>query len=265
MSLSPTSKMLAEKSGPVGRLVFNNPGKRNATSLEMWQAIPVILDEFERDETIRVVVLSGAGERAFVSGADISEFDRVRSTPEQVAHYERVGDVAQSRLAQCPKPTLARIRGYCVGGGVATALSCDLRIAAEDAQFGVPAAKLGLGYAERGIKALMDVVGPACAKEILFTGRLFSAQEALAIGLVNRVVPTDELEAAVADTAERIAENAPLTILAAKRTVEELTRLDGRPDLSRTAELVQRCFESEDYAEGRRAFAEKRKPIFRGR
>ena len=263
--ISPTANMIAEKVGPVGRLVFNKPAKRNATSTDMWEAIPVIIDAFEKDPDVRVVVVTGAGDQAFVSGADISEFEAARSTPEQVAHYDRIGEVANARLARCSKPTIARIRGFCVGGGVGVALTCDIRIASDNARFAVPAARLGLGYRAAGLKTLMDLVGPSNAKEIFFTARMFSAQEAQGMGLVNRVVADAELDAYVDDYCRRIAENAPLTMHAAKRVVEELTRLDGKPDFHRTSALVKECFDSEDYIEGRRAFMEKRKPVFKGR
>jgi len=263
--ISPTPNMIAEKHGPVGRIVFNKPAKHNATSSDMWQAIPVILDDFEKDPAIRVVVVTGAGDKAFVSGADISEFETARNTPEQVKRYDEIGELANTRLTKCSKPTIARIRGYCVGGGLAVSLTCDLRIASENSKFAVPAAKLGLGYRAAGIKTLMNVVGPAYAKEIFYTGRLFDAQEALQMGLINRVVPEDELDAYVDNYCKLIGQNAPLTMHAAKRTIEELTRLDGKPDFGRTTALVKECFESEDYIEGRRAFMEKRKPVFKGR
>ncbi len=265
MSISPTPNMIAEKNGPVGRLVFNKPQKHNATSSDMWEAIPVILDDFEKDPAIRVVVVTGAGDKAFVSGADISEFEKARSTPEQVAYYDKIGETANNRLTKCSKPTIARIRGYCIGGGLAVSLTCDIRIASGNCKFGVPAARLGLGYRAAGLKNLMDVVGPAYAKEIFFTGRHFSAQEALGMGLINRVVPDAELDDYVDNYCKLIGENAPLTMHTAKRTVEELSRLDGEPDFGRLSKLVKECFDSEDYVEGRRAFMEKRRPAFKGR
>jgi len=263
--ISPTPRMIAEKDGPIGRLIFNKPERHNATSSDMWEAIPVILDDFEKDPAIRVVVVTGAGDKAFVSGADISEFETARNTPEQVKRYDEIGELANTRLTKCSKPTIARIRGYCVGGGLAVSLTCDIRIASENSKFAVPAAKLGLGYRAAGIKTLMNVVGPAYAKEIFYTGRLFDAAEALQMGLLNRVVPDAELDSYVDNYCKLIGQNAPLTMHAAKRTIEELTRLDGKADLARSAALVKECFESEDYIEGRRAFMEKRKPAFKGR
>ena len=265
MMASPTERMIVETDGAIGWMVFNNPARRNAISRDMWEAIPLIVEAFERDPAVRVIVLKGAGEKAFISGADISQFEALRSSPEAVKEYDAIGDRAQSRLQNAAKPTIAMIHGYCIGGGVGVALACDLRIAAEGARFGVPAAKLGLGYRWSGVKKLVDLVGPAFAKEIFYTARQFSAGEALAMGLVNRVLPEAELESYVRAYCAAIAENAPLTLQAIKGVVAELGKPAGNFDAKRCDELVARCFASEDYVEGRRAFMEKRKPAFQGK
>jgi enoyl-CoA hydratase len=260
-----TSKMIAEKDGAIGRLIFNNPARHNAVSLEMWEAVAQIIDDFEQNDAIRVIVVSGAGGRAFVSGADISEFKERRASEEAAAAYSRISEGARLRLQETSKPTIAMIRGYCIGGGVGTALACDMRIAAEGAKFGIPAAKLGLGYAYDGIRKLIDVVGPAYAREIFFTGRQFTAGEAHHMGLVNRVVRDEELEAYVENYCNMIAANAPLTVRSAKVNIREALRDESQRDLALCKRLVDECFASEDYAEGRTAFMEKRKPVFRGR
>lgn len=260
-----TSKMIAEKDGAIGHLIFNNPARHNAVSLEMWEGVAQIVDDFERDDQIRVIVVSGVGGRAFVSGADISEFKERRASEEAAAAYSRISEGARLRLQETMKPTIAMIAGYCIGGGVGTALACDMRIAAEGSKFGVPAARLGLGYAYDGIKKLVDLVGPAHAREIFFTARQFTAEEALQMGLVNRVVPADKLESYVNDYCAMIAANAPLTVRAAKIAIREALRDESARDLALCKRLVDECFASADYAEGRTAFMEKRKPAFNGR
>jgi enoyl-CoA hydratase/carnithine racemase len=249
----------------VGWMVFNNPERRNAVSLEMWAGMSTILQRFAADDAVRVIVLMGAGERAFVSGADISQFEQQRSSAESIAHYDAVAGEAQRRLTTIGKPTIAMIRGYCIGGGLGIAIGCDLRIAAEGAKFGVPATRLGLGYGASGVKKLMDLVGPAYAKEIFYTARHFSSEEALAMRLVNRVVPADGLEADVRSYCATIAENAPLTMRAVKIAVEEMSRPSPEVDHARCEAAVKACFDSADYIEGRRAFMEKRRPVFQGR
>jgi enoyl-CoA hydratase/carnithine racemase len=263
--MSDTDKMLSRKEGSIGHLIFNNPARHNAVSLDMWEAAGSILDDFVKDDAIRLVVLSGAGGKAFISGADISKFESERSSKEAIDRYNVVVDQAYGAIYDFPKPTIAMIRGYCIGGGVGLALCCDLRICSDNSKFAVPAAKLGLGYGFKGINKLVDVVGPSFAKEIFFTARQFTAQEARDMGLVNRVVPQDELEAYVRGYAEMIAGNAPLTVNSVKYIIGEAVKSASERDLKKCADLVAQCFASGDYTEGRKAFMEKRKPVFMGK
>lgn len=207
-----TDKILSRKEGGVGHLIFNNPERHNAVSLDMWEAAEAVVADFKADADVRVMVVSGAGGKAFVSGADISRFEKDRATKDAVGRYKVLVDRAYAAFAEFPKPTIAMIRGYCIGGGMALALCCDMRICADNAKFGVPAAKLGLGYGFSGIKRLVDLVGPSFAKEIFFTARQFTAAEALSMGLINRSVASDELDMFVQDYAGQIGGNAPLTI-----------------------------------------------------
>jgi enoyl-CoA hydratase len=262
--MTTTDKMLSRKEGGVGYLIFNNPERHNAVSLEMWEAASSYLDEFAKDNSVRVVVLTGAGGKAFVSGADISKFESERSSKESIDRYNISVDKANTAIYEFPKPTLAMIRGYCIGGGMGLATCCDIRIATEGSKFAVPAAKLGLGYAYPGLKRLVDVVGPSFAMEIFYTARQFTAAEALAMGLVNRVVPDGELESFVKSYADMIAGNAPLTIKAVKAVVSEMMKDEKTRDLKRAQAAVDACFKSRDYEEGRKAFMEKRKPVFTG-
>ena len=258
-----TERLIGRKDGAIGWLVFNNPERRNAVSLDMWEAIPRVLADFVADAQIRSILLTGAGDKAFVSGADISQFEKVRNSAEQVQHYEEVAERANQALKTCDKPVIAMIRGYCLGGGLGIAALCDLRIAAEDARFSIPAAKMGLGYRASSMKSLVDLVGKAYALEIMLTARQFTAAEAKDMGLVNRVVPVADLERATRDYCEMMANNAPLTMRTAKRVIAEV--LKTKYDNDACEAWVQECFASDDYKEGRRAFMEKRKPVFRGR
>jgi enoyl-CoA hydratase/carnithine racemase len=260
-----TDKLVAKKEGAIGWVVFNNPERHNATSYEMWQSLPLVLDAYARDPDVRVIVFRGAGDRAFSAGADISQFKEKRTGADAVAQYNAAADAAGRALRECAKPTIAMIHGYCIGGGTAIAVGCDIRIASDKARFGVPAAKLGLGYRFEGIKRLAGIVGPAFTAEIFFTARQFSAQEALQMGLVNRVVPAQALESATLELADGIAANAPLTIAAVKRSLIELNKDPAERDLAACQRMVEACFESEDYREGQAAFMEKRRPQFKGR
>lgn len=259
------SKILSRKNGAIGHLIFNNPEKRNAFSLDMSLAAADVMEEFLGNDAIRVIVLSGAGDKAFVSGGDISKFEQSRATKEDVANYTKTGERFRTLLKDSAKPTIAMIRGYCLGGGMAIALNCDIRICTEDASFGIPAAKLGIGYAADRLGQLVDLVGPSAAKDILFTGRRVPAAEALRLGIVNYIVPAGELESFVESYAATIAANAPLSIVAAKRVIDEYVKDADQRDAALTDKVVADCFASRDYVEGRRAFMEKRKPVFTGR
>jgi enoyl-CoA hydratase len=260
-----TDKMIAHKDGAIGWITFNNPARHNAVSLAMWEALHEIVSDYEADPEIRVIVVKGAGEKAFVSGADISEFEEKRSSAETTKQYNERSLRANHALRYVNKPTIAMIRGYCVGGGVSVALSCDMRIAAEGSTYAVPAAKLGLGYEFDGVRKLVDVVGPSFAREIFYTARQFTAQEALAMGLINRLVPVEGLESYVRDYAATIAANAPLTVSSIKTLVAQALKDESDRDMKLCEEVVDRCFASADYAEGRQAFMEKRKPKFTGK
>jgi enoyl-CoA hydratase len=261
---SGTDKILTRKDGAVGTIIFNNPERHNAVSREMWEATADALEAFGADDDVRVVVMTGAGTKAFVSGADISKFESERATQEAITRYNTTSDRLHAVIEDFAKPMIAKIRGYCIGGGVGLAVSCDLRICSDNSRFAVPAAKLGLGYAYGGIKRLVDIVGPAFAKEIFFTAKQFSAREAYEMGLVNRVVPEAELDAVVQDYADTIGNNAPLTVKTAKYTIQQVLEHESTRNTERCAEMVKQCFASGDYIEGRRAFMEKRKPRFTG-
>jgi enoyl-CoA hydratase len=260
-----SDKMIGAKADGIGWLVFNNPERHNAVSLEMWEAAIRIIQDFVADDAVRVIVVRGEGGRAFVSGADISKFEDERAAANAVQRYDEATEGTYTALRASPKPTIAMIQGYCIGGGMNLAVCCDLRFCNESARFAIPAAKLGLGYGYSRVKRLLDVTSAPFAREIFFTARQFTAEEAAGMGLVNRVLPDGELEAYVTDTARQIAANAPLTVKALKTVIAEALKDPDDRDLARCDQLVADCFASQDYAEGRQAFKEKRKPVFTGR
>ncbi len=244
---------------------FNNPAKHNALSVDMWEAVPPMLQLARDDDRVRLVVFSGAGEKAFISGADISQFEDMRAAREAVAHYEKMAEATLMGIYEFPKPTLACIQGYCIGGGVNVAISCDIRIASTDSVFSIPAARLGLGYRYSAMKNLVDLIGPGAAKDLFFTARRIDAAEAKALGLVSRVCAPEALEGLLAEYTLALAENAPLTVMAGKAITREILKASPNLNMELCTSLIRGCFESADYAEGRTAFMQKRKPVFTGR
>ena len=256
-------RLRVERHGPIGQMVFDSPARRNAISGAMWRAIPKAVTELEADPEIRCIVLRGEGKLAFAAGADISEFEKRRASEGAIAEYDGIVDAAQHAIEDSQKPVIALVHGFCIGGGLEMALACDLRYASTSSQFAIPAARLGLGYGVHGTSRLVATVGHAAAREIMFTGRRYSADEALAMGLVNRVLPEDALDDFVAKIALGLAANAPLSIAASKSVIDTLIGAHG--DFTKGEALIARCMASADYIEGRRAFMEKRPARFQGK
>ena len=249
----------------VGVITFNNPAKRNAMSLEMWEGLGEALVELRDNADVRVVILVGAGDKAFVSGADISQFEKNRHNAEASEQYSRRSEAQRALLANYPKPTIACIRGFCLGGGMQVAMLTDIRFASDNSQFGIPAAKLGIAYGYDGLKHLISLVGPSWARLIMYTGMRIEAAEALRIGLVDRVLPDDELWGATMEIARTISTNAPLAIKAAKITIAQVLKDESQRDMDAVKQIGLACMDFEDFREGRTAFMEKRKPRFKGR
>lgn len=264
MAVDHTPDIRLQHDGALAHLIFDNPARLNALTAKMWAAIPRLIADADADPAIRVIVLSGAGGKAFSAGADISEFDNAR-TGAAVETYDALNHAAFDALLGAEKPTIAMIDGFCLGGGLGIAACCDLRLASETASFAIPAAKLGLGYHPRWVRTLLTLAPPPAVKELLFTGRRHTAAEARAMGLINRVCSVAELETETRTLAATIAANAPLTIRAAKAAIDEMTLKPETADIARLEALVKLCFDSADYAEGRRAFGEKRQPQFKGK
>ena len=258
-------KMLASKADGVGIVTFNQPEKRNAMSVGMWTGMAEILSEFQEDSSVRSVILTGAGEKAFVSGADISQFEKLRNSAESMAEYERLTGVGRDKLAKFPKPVIARIRGFCMGGGLAIAMRADIRIGTEDSLYGIPAARLSIAYGFDQVGRLVDLVGPAHASMILFTARRLPAAYAERIGLINEMVTAEKLDETVLNIAQTIADNAPLSIVASKLAIEANLQDPDKRDMAAIRRQAQICADSADFREGRTAFMEKRSPVFVGR
>jgi len=258
-------KILQEIVDGVGIITFNNPDKRNAMSLQMWEGFGAALAALRDDDSVRVVVLKGAGDQAFVSGADISQFEKERHNAQASEQYSRRSAAQRALFADYPKPTIACISGFCLGGGMLVAMLSDIRIAAESSQFGIPAARLGIAYGYDGLKHLVSLVGPSWARLLMYTGMRINSAEALRIGLIERVLPDAELWGATMDIARTISGNAPLAIRAAKLTIAEVLKDAGERDMEAVKNIGTACMDSEDFREGRQAFMEKRKPQFKGR
>lgn len=262
---SPTERVQTWLDASTLHIRFNNPAHHNALSVDMWEAVPALLTLAETDDRVRLVVFSGAGEKSFVSGADISQFEDMRAAREAVTRYEHMAEHALMSIYHFSKPTLACIRGFCIGGGVNVAISCDLRMASSDSVFSIPAARLGLGYRYSAMKNLVDLIGPGAAKDLFFTARKIDAAEAHALGLVSRVCEPGALPALLAEYTSALAANAPLTVRAGKAITAEILKPSPELDMDVCQRLIRGCFDSADYAEGRKAFMEKRKPVFTGK
>jgi enoyl-CoA hydratase len=258
--------LLILREPPLADLVINRPASRNAVNAEVWRRLAVEANALAQDPEVRVLIIRGAGNQAFISGADVAEFPALRANAELTAEYDSLANTALQALMNAPQPVIAMINGVCFGGGVLLALTCDLRFADEDAKFAIPAGKLGLAYPfEMGVQRLVKIAGPAQAADILFSGRTFDAREALALGLLNRILPGAELENFTREYALKMAESAPLSLAAHKLEIQQALSGDSEKDVGRAEEAVRSCLNSADYQEGIAAFLEKRKPRFTGR
>lgn len=257
-------ELISRKQGPIGTVVLSNLEKHNAMSFDMWSGLPAALEAFDRDPAIRVIVLEGDGDKAFVSGSDISQFETQRTGPEAQERYNRAVEEAHLAAGRCSKPVIAKIKGICIGGGIGLAASCDVRLCADNARFRIPAARIGIGYPTAGLARLLPLIGPQNAMEILFSARYFLADEALRMGLVGRVWPLGEFDDKSEEWLTMVAQNAPLTLRAVKRAVSEMVARPGEAPSVDVEAAIAACFSSGDYREGTRAFMERRMPDFRG-
>ena len=259
------AKLITTRHGAVATVLFSNPAKMNAMTYDMWRAVPETLAALEADPGVHAIVVAGDGDKAFISGADISQFEKLRGTAEAQAEYGRAVEAAYLAPMNCSKPVIARIRGICIGGGLGFAAACDLRICSSDSVFRMPAARLGLGYSPAGVRRFMNLIGASNTIDLFISARKFDAKEALRMGFVSRVVAAEKLERTVAEYCGMVAENAPLTLAAAKFAVQQGMKDPAECDLARAQRMVEACFASADHKEGRTAFMEKRKPKFAGR
>lgn len=264
ITTDPTSNPVLTVSGPVAELTFNAPERKNALTLAAWARVPELLAPLHDAPDIRVCVVKGAGGKAFCAGADISEFEAVRSTPDAAAHYDQINVAAFQALKDLPVPVIAEIEGPCLGGGLGLALACDLRIASSSAFFAIPAARLGLAYPPEALADLLAAVSPSSARKLLFTAERLTAASALQIGLVDEVCNPEDLPTRIAGLTKAIADNAPLSLKAAKRAIGQLTSPASGTDLTEAQAMARMCIDSRDYSEGCRAFLEKRRPVFTG-
>jgi len=255
-------KILQSVTDGVGVITFNNPAKRNAMSLDMWEGLGSALIGLRDNDDVRVVIMVGSGDKAFVSGADISQFEKVRHNAAASEEYSKKSEAQRALLANYPKPIIACIRGFCLGGGMQVAMAAEIRIASDNSQFGIPAAKLGIAYGYDGLRHLVSLVGPSWARLIMYTGMKIDSAEALRIGLVDRVSPDAELWDATMEIARTISGNAPLAIKAAKITIAQVIKDPDKRDMKAIKQVGTDCMDSQDFREGRRAFMEKRKPKF---
>ncbi len=258
-------EILTQRNGPVTTLLISNPARMNAMSRDMWMQLAEGIRAADADPAVRVVVLRGEGEKSFVSGADISQFEKMRSSADAQAEYEKAVNDGYNAPVQCSKPVVAHIRGICIGGGLGLAAACDVRICSDDTIFRMPAGRMGLGYGPSGVRRFVAMIGAANTTDLFMSARKFGAAEAQRIGFVSQVHAPDRIDAAVAEYVQMVAENAPLTLAAAKFAIREALRDPADRDTERALNMVKACFDSQDYREGRTAFMEKRVPQFQGR